>query len=317
MKKRPEDILATMHKNGIPPRNSLRVFKGASAIVTGGASGIGRALGGLLAARGCTVCLADRQLDMVVEAAAEIRANGGKASAAHLDVSNYADVQHVVREVLRRTGRLDYMFNNAGIAVSGDLRLHTIEDWNRIIDVNLLGVINGVQAAYQVMLQQGFGHIVNTASMAGLLPAPGAVAYATTKHAVVGLSRSLRAEAVSHGIRISVLCPGAIRTPILQGGGKYGKSYANLSADQERRMWDKLRPMSPEAFAERTLDAVAKNKAIIVVPSWWKLARYADRFFPSLAMALARKSYRDVQALGEGQAQPDQNRWRYTRTTIF
>jgi NAD(P)-dependent dehydrogenase (short-subunit alcohol dehydrogenase family) len=289
--------------NRIAPNNSLRVFEGASAIVTGGASGIGRALGSLLAERGCTVCLADRQLDMVVEAAAEIRSGGGNATAAHIDVSNYSCVERVVREMQKRTGRLDYMFNN--------------EDWKQIVDVNLLGVINGVQAAYQVMLQQGFGHIVNTASMAGLLPAPGAVAYATTKHAVVGLSRSLRAEAAARDIRVSALCPGAIRTPILQGGGKYGKSYANLSAEQERRMWDKLRPMSPDTFVARALDAVARNKAIIVIPSWWRLIWYADRLFPSLAMALARKSYRDVQALGEGQARPAQNRWRYTRTTIF
>jgi short-subunit dehydrogenase len=183
-----------------------------------------------------------------------------------------------------------------------------MDDWNRIVDVNLLGVINGVQAAYKVMLRQGFGHIVNTASMAGLLPAPGAVAYATTKHAVVGLSRSLRAEAALDDIRVSVLCPGAIRTPILQGGGKYGKSYANLSVEQERRMWDRLRPMAPDVFARKALDAVAKNKAIIVVPSWWKLFWYVDRIFPSLATALARKSFQDLQELSEMQVLQTQSR---------
>jgi NAD(P)-dependent dehydrogenase (short-subunit alcohol dehydrogenase family) len=286
---------------GIAPNRSLREFEGASAIVTGGASGIGRALGEQLASRGSTVCLVDRQIDMAEEAAAEIRAGGGKATAADVDVSDYSAVEQVVREMLSGTGRLDYMFNNAGIAVGGAFSLNSIDDWNRIIDVNLLGVINGVQAAYQVMLKQGFGHIVNTASMAGLLPAPAGVAYAATKHAVVGLSRSLRIEAAFDSIRVSVLCPGAIRTPILQGGGKFGKSYTNISPEQERRMWDKLRPMSPDAFARKALDAVAKNKAIIVIPSWWKLFWYIDRLFPSLAMALARKSYRDLQEISEGQ----------------
>lgn len=286
--------------NGIAPNGSLRVFEGASAIVTGGASGIGRALGELLATRGSEVCLVDRQIDMAEQAAAEIRAGGGKATAAHVDVSDYSAVERVVREMLSRTGRLDYMFNNAGIAIGGPLSLHSIDDWNRIVDINLLGVINGVQAAYQVMLEQGFGHIINTASMAGLSPAPGASAYAATKYAVVGLSRSLRIEASFDDIRVSVLCPGAIRTPILVGGGKYGKSYADMTPEQERRMWDKVRPMSPDVFAEKALAAVARNKAVIVIPSWWKLFWCVDRLFPSVAMLLARKSYRNLQEMSEG-----------------
>jgi short-subunit dehydrogenase len=178
-----------------------------------------------------------------------------------------------------------------------------MDDWNRIVDVNLLGVINGIQAAYPVMLQQGFGHIINTASMAGLLPSPGATAYGATKHAVVGLSKSLRVEASFNNVRVSVLCPGAIRTPILQAGGKYGKSYVNVSPEQERRMWDRLRPLSPDAFASKALDAVAQNKTIIVIPSWWKLLWYVDRLVPSLAMALARRSFRDLQEIDEGNAQ--------------
>ena len=100
--------------------------------------------------------------------------------------------------------------------IGGSVNLYSIEDWNQIIDVNLRGVINGIQAAYKIMMEQGFGHIVNTASMAGLMPGPGNVAYTTTKHAVVGLSKSLRAEAAHRGVRVSVLCPGVIRTPILR-----------------------------------------------------------------------------------------------------
>jgi short-subunit dehydrogenase len=299
MNKERQNTYSANREKGNSQNRSLRVFEGASAIVTGGASGIGRALGKLLASRGGTVCLADRQVDRVEEAAAEIRAGGGKATAANIDVVDYSAVEHVIRETLSRTGRLDFMFNNAGIAIGGPLSLHSIDDWKRIVDVNLHGVINGVHAAYQVMLKQGFGHIVNTASMAGLSPAPGATAYAATKHAVVGLSRSLRVEASFDDIRVSVLCPGAIRTPILVGGGKYGKSYANLSQEQERRMWDRVRPMSPEVFAKKALAAVAKNKAVIVIPSWWKLMWCVDRLFPSVATAWAGKSYRDLQEMSE------------------
>ena len=279
----------------------LRVFEGATAIVTGGASGIGRALGAELARRGCIVCLADRQLDEVVQAAAEIRASGTDASAAHLDVSDYSAVERLVGEVMNRTGRLDYIFNNAGIAIGGPTHLHNIDDWNRTIAVNLLGVANGLHVAYQAMRKQGFGHIVNTGSTAGLLPAPGAVSYAASKCAVVGLSRALRIEAALNNVRVSVLCPGAVRTPILQSGGKFGKSYVNLSPEQEREMWDRFHPISPDTFARKALSAVARNKAIIVIPSWWKAFWALDRLFPSLTMYMARKSYSELLALVDSQ----------------
>jgi NAD(P)-dependent dehydrogenase (short-subunit alcohol dehydrogenase family) len=303
MRTEDQDTRAAIGDGGTTPNRSLREFEGSSAIVTGGASGIGRALGEQLASRGSEVCLVDRQFDIAQQVAAEIRAGGGRATAAHADVSDFSAVEQVVQEAVGRTGRLDFLFNNAGIAIGGPLSRHSMDDWNRIVDVNLLGVINGIQAAYPVMLQQGFGHIINTASMAGLLPSPGATAYGATKHAVVGLSKSLRVEASFNNVRVSVLCPGAIRTPILQAGGKYGKSYVNVSPEQERRMWDRLRPLSPDAFASKALDAVAQNKTIIVIPSWWKLLWYVDRVVPSLAMALARRSFRDLQEIDEGNAQ--------------
>jgi short-subunit dehydrogenase len=187
------------------------------------------------------------------------------------------------------------MFNNAGIAIGGNVSHFGIDDWNQIIDVNLRGVVNGIQAAYKVMISQGFGHMVNTASMAGLMSSPGAVAYATTKHALVGLSRSLRAEAAQMGVRISVLCPGVVRTPILEGGGKYGKMLIDIPPEQVRRMWEKLKPMSPSLFAEKVLDSVAKNKAIIIVPAKWKLFWWIDHLSPRLGILLAQKHFQKVQ----------------------
>jgi short-subunit dehydrogenase len=104
------------------------------------------------------------------------------------------------------------MLNNAGIALGGEVRDMDLEHWRRILDVNLWGVIHGTTAAYQVMVKQGFGHIVNTASLGGLIPEPMATAYATTKHAVVGLSTSLRAEAAELRVKVSVVCPGFVQT---------------------------------------------------------------------------------------------------------
>jgi NAD(P)-dependent dehydrogenase (short-subunit alcohol dehydrogenase family) len=282
---------------------ALRVFDGATVIVTGGASGIGRALGEELARRGSEVVLADLQISLAEEVALGIRAAGGRAEARRLDVTDFSSVEILLRDTAERTGRLDFMFNNAGIGISGPVSLHTIEDWNQTIDVNLRGVVNGVQVAYQIMLSQGFGHIVNTASLAGLVPAAGNPSYTTTKHAVVGLSRILRAEAATEGIRVSVLCPGFVRTPILEGGGKYGKILMDLSPEQERylrELIEKVKPIPPSTFARKALDAIMKNKAIIVIPAWWKLLWWIERLFPSLILLQLQKSYRDIQRMTKG-----------------
>jgi len=274
---------------------SIRIFDGATAIVTGAASGIGRALAEELAKRGCEVVLADLQVELVEEVASRICVLGGKAKAAKIDVTDFPAMEHLVQQTVQRTGRLDYIFNNAGIVIGGYVNQFGIEDWNQIVDVNLRGVINGIQAAYRTMVAQGFGHIINTASMAGLMPGPGNVAYTATKHAVVGLSKSLRAEAAVVGIRVSVICPGAIRTPILVGGGKYGKMLIDIPPEQMRRMWEKLKPMSPNVFAVKVLNSVAKNKAIIIVPSWWKLFWWVNRLSPSLGISLSQRRFQKMQ----------------------
>ena len=274
---------------------TIRIFDGATAIVTGGASGIGQALAEELAKRGCEVVLADLQIELAEEVASEVNASGGRAKAVKIDVTNFSAMEQLVQETVKRTGRLDYIFNNAGIVIGGSVILYGIEDWNQIVDVNLRGVVNGIQAAYKVMMEQGFGHIVNTASMAGLMPGPGNVAYTMTKHAVVGLSKSLRAEAKQMGVRVSVLCPGVVRTPILEGGGKYGKMLVDIPPEQIRRLLEKLKPMSPDLFAKKVLNSVAKNKAIIIVPTWWKLFWWINRLSPSLGIFLAQKRFQKMQ----------------------
>jgi NAD(P)-dependent dehydrogenase (short-subunit alcohol dehydrogenase family) len=277
----------------------IRIFDGATAVITGGASGIGRALAEALAALGCHVMLADLQIELAEEVAASIHASGGKATAVKLDVTSFTDMADLLRETVKQTGRLDYIFNNAGIGIDGTADYHEIEDWNRIIDINLRGVVNGVQAAYPIMIKQGFGHIVNTASIAGLMPSPGLVSYATTKHAVVGLSNSLRGEAAQFGIRVSVLCPGFIRTAILDRGGKYGRVLVERSPEQQQRlmeMFEKYKPMEPSLFAKKALGEIAKNRATIIIPSWYHLFWWIHRLLPSLGLFLARKSFQDIQA---------------------
>lgn len=266
----------------------------AVAILTGGASGIGRSLAEELARRGVEVVVADRQGELAQEVADAIRASGGTAYAAEVDVRSFASLQRVVETTTARSGRLDYFFNNAGIGIAGPIEGYSAADWDDVLDVNLRGVAYGVQAAYPVMIAQGFGHIVNTASLAGLVVGGGAASYATSKFAVVGLSKALRIEAAYHGVRVSVLCPGVVRTPMLKGG-KYGRMNLNgMTQDWMDQFWERLRPMDPQVFAQRALDAVARNTAIIVLPSWWKLLWYLERISPGLSMWLATRSFRQM-----------------------
>ncbi|MBV8965236.1 MAG: SDR family NAD(P)-dependent oxidoreductase, partial [Mycobacteriaceae bacterium] len=150
-----------------------------------------------------------------------------------------------------------------------------------IIDVNIRGVVHGVVAAYPLMIRQGYGHIINTASMAGLVPAGRLTSYATTKHAVVGLSLALRSEAAAHGVGVSVLCPGAVETPILDKGGVgdfEGRSFF-LTGQRSQTGYD------PDRLARDVLRAVQRDQAILVVP---KLA-YAGWLTVRLAPALMQR----------------------------
>jgi NAD(P)-dependent dehydrogenase (short-subunit alcohol dehydrogenase family) len=267
------------------------------AFITGGASGIGRALAEELAEQGVEVVLADRQAELAEEVAHAIRQAGGKATAHELDVRDPEQFQSLVDETVASTGRIDYLFNNAGIGVAGEIAKYTVADWDDVLDVNVRGVAYGVQAVYPVMRAQGSGHIINTASMAGLLPTGEAGSYVASKHAVVGLSKVLRVEAKQHGVRVSALCPGVIRTPIMLGG-KYGRT--NLPPDAEPTMmglWEQLRPMDPRVFARQTLRKVARNAPIIIVPSWWNLFWFVERLSPRLSLWLWGKLYGRIQRL--------------------
>ncbi len=123
---------------------TIRIYDGATAIVTGGASGIGRALAEELAKRGCEVVLADLQVELAEEAVSEIHISGGKAKAVKIDVTDFPALDRLIQETVKRTGRLDYMFNNAGIAIGGYVSQYGIENWNQMVNINILGVINGI-----------------------------------------------------------------------------------------------------------------------------------------------------------------------------
>lgn len=252
-------------------------------------------MGEEFAARGCTVVLADRQIELAREVAVEIEKRGNAASASDLDVRDLAAFQTLAQQIRARFGHIDFLFNNAGIGVGGGMETYAPEDWNDVLDVNLRGVANGVQAVYPTMIEQRSGHIVNTASMAGLIPSPAQGSYTASKHAVVGLTKALRVEAKRFGVRASVLCPGPVRTPILTGG-RFGRVRLALSEEEILKLWERFRPMAPELFARRAVDAVLRNQAIIVLPSWWKALWYLERLSPRLSLRLSEALHQRLEA---------------------
>jgi NAD(P)-dependent dehydrogenase (short-subunit alcohol dehydrogenase family) len=268
-------------------------YAGATAVVTGAASGIGRALAAELAERGATVLVADLDGEGAHKTVDDIgRSLSGTASirAASLDVTDADAVADLVRRFAADHDGLDFLFNNAGIGVGGEVSQLTLAHWHRVIDVNLLGVVHGVSAAYPGMIERGRGHIVNTASLSGLLPSPLLVPYSTTKHAVVGLSVGLRVEAANHGVRVSVLCPGLIETPLLDKGNPEDLPTTESMPDIRAMLTEVMGSPYPAAsLAGDALDAVALNRPIIVAPRRAKAVWAAYRAWPRLLIDQSSK----------------------------
>lgn len=263
------------------------------AIVTGGASGIGRALCEQLAAASAFVVVADIDDPGAQDVASAIRQHNGRAEAVHLDVSRAADVETVVNDVAAAQQRLDYMFNNAAVAAVGEFRDGNVEDFRRVVDVNLFGVVHGAMAAYRVMLRQGFGHIVNVASVTGLMPAPILTAYGTTKWAIVGFSAALRLEAAGLGVKVSAACPGLVRTSIADRN-----VYWNVRKDDYLAWlpWQSLM-LTPSKAANTILRGVARNQEIIVFPFSARVAWRLYRLCPSMMTPLLRRTLSTFRAL--------------------
>lgn len=256
----------------------MTTYAGRSAIVTGGGSGIGAALVGRLVAEGAHVVAADLDVDAARQVAASV-AGPGSAVPAALDVRDGAAVADLVAEVADRHGSLDLMFNNAGITFGGETHELGLEHWDAIIDVNIRGVVHGVAAAYPLMVRQGHGHIVNTASMGGLMAAGLITTYVMSKHAVVGLSLALRTEAAAHGVGVTALCPAAVETPLLDKGelGRFRGRDFYLKGQGIRH------PLDPDTLARQALGAVAANRPLLVTPFAARMAWRFGRLAPGLA----------------------------------
>lgn len=189
-------------------------IKGKVVVITGASSGLGEATARLLSAQGATVVLGARRVDRLQSLADELNSSGGKALAITTDVTDYDQVKKLVDAAVQTYGRVDVIINNAGLMPSSPLDRLKIDDWNRMIDVNIKGVLYGIAAALPYMKEQKAGHIINVSSVAGHKVRAGAAVYAATKHAVRALSEGLRQEVKPYNIRTTVISPGVVASEL-------------------------------------------------------------------------------------------------------
>jgi len=268
----------------------MGIFAQKAVIVTGAASGIGRALSEELALCGAFVTLADINATLLEEATTAIAKAGDRIKSVTLDVTDAGAVKKLIDDTAAEYGKLDYIFNNAGVVVFAEAHKFPLEDWHKIIDTNLYGVVHGVAAAYPLMVKQGFGHIVNTASLAGLVPGTGLIPYVASKYGVVGISNALRIEGADYGVKVSVVCPGLIDTPM--------KNSKLIGLDREKILEASPKLLPVEKCARVVLRGVERNKGIIVVTGgakvFWMLQRISPSLTHSLVRAIHRKMLRKV-----------------------
>lgn len=257
-------------------------FQNKTVLVTGGAAGIGRAVCEALCVSGAIVYAADinkEGLRRLVDSTHE-----GNISTIEMDVSQRQDFNNAINRIVHEHGRLDMLINNAGIVLGGDFGETSIESIERIININLWSVIYGTKLAYAQMRKQGHGHIANVSSSAGMMPVPNSTVYCAIKHAIVGLSHSLREEAALHGIKVSTILPGMVQSDLWVNaenvdGYDYQKTMENTG----------IKPISAEQAAIAILKGLSTNQRSIIFPRLNKIIVRAYQLMPRLITRLAVK----------------------------
>jgi NAD(P)-dependent dehydrogenase (short-subunit alcohol dehydrogenase family) len=244
----------------------MKKLEGKVAVVTGAASGIGLALSEMFVAEGMKVVLADIDEIRLAEVEAKFRVDGADTASMVCDTSSEQSVAALADFTMATYGGAHVLCNNAGIPGMGDAWTDPMDLWHRTVDINLYGVVHGIRAFLPIMTTQGEGHIVNTASMGGLLPMPGAGPYNATKHAVVGLSEGLYLELKMLGspVEVSVLCPGWVKTRLMEHEDAVATSpIAKLMSDFARSSIEND-SMSTAELAQRVLEAIVNDRFWIV-----------------------------------------------------
>lgn len=261
----------------------MKDFRGKVAVITGGASGIGRAMAERFAAEGMKIVIADIEQSMLDKTSEEIRAKNADVMAIRVDVSKADEMDALCIKAYEAFGKVHVLCNNAGVGIAGLSWQHSLHDWEWVMGVNLWGVIHGIRLFVPKMLAQNEeGHVINTASMAGLISGPTTAIYGVTKHAVVTLSETLHHEfkLTQSKLRCSVLCPAWVKTGIAESERNRPEALTVAPAKQlkspigeaTREMVKKLIGvgLTPEQVAERVFEAVRDEKFYILTHPEWK-----------------------------------------------
>ncbi len=194
--------------------NQKENVEGKVVVITGASSGLGEAAAHMLSELGATVVLGARRFDRLQKLADVLNSKGGKAHAVQTDVTDVKEVQHLVDEAVKKFGRIDVILNNAGLMPQSPLEKFRTDDWDKMIDVNIKGVLYGIAAALPYMKERKSGQIINVSSVAGHVVSPGSAVYSATKYAVRALTEGLRQEVKPYNIRAAIISPGAVQSEL-------------------------------------------------------------------------------------------------------
>lgn len=251
----------------------MRHIRGKTALITGAASGIGRAIALKLADEGARLYLLDVDALGMSKVVAEARRRGVEATGRHCDLSQSQQITAAVHHLLDRVGGVDILVNNAGITYYGKTLEMTAEHWNRLLAVNLLAPIQLTRELLPTLLSREESHVLNVASICGLVGLSRVSAYSTSKFGLVGFSESLRAEFNRQGVGVTALCPGLVDTNLF--------AAAPRGRDREE---NKIPPSwllaTPEAIAARAVRAIYRNQAVVVVQPYARMLHLVKRLAP-------------------------------------
>jgi NAD(P)-dependent dehydrogenase (short-subunit alcohol dehydrogenase family) len=272
---------------------STVTLRGATALVTGAGSGIGRATSIALAREGTNVLAVDIDETNAKTTAAACADHGVDATAYQCDVADRAAVVALAERVGREHGALDVLVNNAGVGMSGRFLDMTMDDWDWIRSINLDGVLNGCHAFVPAMIARRKGHVVNVSSGLGYIPSAMTPAYSTTKAAVLMFSRSVRADWARERVGVSAICPGVINTPIIDATRFAGALDVPKARAMAKRGFS--RGHSPDLVAKAIVRAIKRNEAVVPVGFESTLGWYLSRYLPqSISQVVGRPLPRGV-----------------------